>query len=195
MKNLFSKQPPKPKFDLYIVLGKGHSTVIWRKDESLPYTPRIHHPAHWMLVLTLKVKTGTKCTWYYMKRGATGYELSIKEEKSLSMLEPIAQQLAKLASLTEQQCTDLREYMQTIEPKRCQDFVLDSLGHLAVDGVIEEGVVEHYKERSQKSVLTQMKEGPWELPSAPVIASMLKECWQYAQQHELGLLTYDTCLE
>jgi hypothetical protein len=195
MKNLFSKQSPKPKFDLYIVLGKDHSTVLWRKDESLPYTPCINHPAHWMLVLAPKDKTATKCTWYYMKYGATGYELSIKEETSLSILEPITKHFTKLASLTEQQCTNIRDYMQTIEPKRCQGFVLDILRHLAVDGVIEEGVVEHYNERSQKSVLTQMKEGPWELPSTPVIASMLKECRQYAQQHELGLLTYDTCLE
>jgi hypothetical protein len=195
MKSPFSKQPPKPKFDLYIIHGKDHSYVAIGLGEYLRSKPPLHHPGHWMLMLTPKDETEKDGTLFQMKRGATGYELSIKEDRSLWVLEAHVKHFEKLASFTEQEDADFRSHAQTIEAKRCQDFVLDMLRYLAVKGVIEKGVVEHYREQSQRSVLTQLRQGPWRVRPSSSIASMLKDCWEYAEGHGLGSLTYDTCLE
>ncbi|KAL3485369.1 hypothetical protein BJX62DRAFT_243017 [Aspergillus germanicus] len=132
---------------------------------------------------------------YSTKRGASGYELSIEDGPMLYILEPSLTHWEKLASLTKQECTDFRDQAQIIEPKSCQEFVLYMLRYLAGKGLIEEEVVEHYRQRLQKSVLAQMRERQRELPSAPVLASMFRGCEEYAQKCGLNPLHFDTCLE
>ncbi|KAJ0420247.1 hypothetical protein BJY00DRAFT_313184 [Aspergillus carlsbadensis] len=123
MKNPFSNKP-KPKYDIYIAFG-GSCRKLGETERG--------------------------CMWYESRRAAAGYEVSIREGPYLQTVDYMTEDSGFITTLTKEQGADFKEYVRIMEPKRCQDWVMDILTHLEANGVIGKDVLAQYQARYEKS--------------------------------------------